>query len=194
MTARADTLPAGSLPARSILSREIFRPLSLNCESLVEGHLEALHGYAFAWCRQRDVAEDAVQRTFLKAFQKRHQLQDSQAVRGWLLAILHNELAMEWRSRQRLVALEEPEWAEVAGEAVEESPIDPALLGELPKALDRLSDSAREVLVLRYQQELSYEAIAELLGVALGTVQSRIHRAKAALKTHLSSLIPGGRP
>lgn len=103
---------------------------------------------------------------------------------------------MEWRARSRLIALEEPEWAELPGEVSAEtsldSEIDPSLLAELPGALERLSEGAQEVLRLRYQQELSYEQIANLLGVPIGTVQSRIHRAKLALRTHLSPL-SGGR-
>jgi RNA polymerase sigma-70 factor (ECF subfamily) len=164
----------------------------LTCEALVEAHLNAVHGYALALCRQKDVAEDAAQRTFLKAFQKLHTLQDPLAARAWLLAILRNELAMEWRGRSRLVALEEPEWAELPGEAPPEEAVDPALLAELPRAMDRLADGAKEILLLRYQQELSYDAIATLLEVPLGTVQSRIHRAKLALRTHLSP-VSGGR-
>jgi RNA polymerase sigma-70 factor (ECF subfamily) len=167
--------------------------VNLSPEALVEAHLDAVHGYALALCRQKDLAEDAVQRAFLKAFQKVHTLQDPLAARAWLLTILRNELAMEWRGRSRLVALEEPEWAELPGEAAEESDIDPALLAELPKALERLSESAREILLLRYQQELSYEQIAALLEVPLGTVQSRIHRAKLALRTQLAP-VGGGRP
>jgi RNA polymerase sigma-70 factor (ECF subfamily) len=190
--ARAETLTSGIFPARAILSAEESPRVELTCEALVEGHLDALHGYALALCRQKDVAEDAVQRAFLKAFQKRHQLQDPGAARAWMLTILRNELAMEWRSRGRLVALEEPEWAEMPGEEPEEPAIDAALLAELPKALERLSDGAREILLLRYQQELSYEDISALLGVPLGTVQSRIHRAKLALRTHLTP-VSGGR-
>jgi RNA polymerase sigma-70 factor (ECF subfamily) len=193
MEARAETLPNGMFPARAILAAEDCPRVTLSPEALVEGHLDMVHGYALALCRQKDLAEDAVQRAFLKAFQKLHTLQDPRAVRSWLITILRNELAMEWRGRSRLVALEEPEWAELPGEDAEEPEIDPGLLAELPKALERLSEGAREILLLRYQQELSYEEISALLGVPLGTVQSRIHRAKLALRTHLSP-VSGGRP
>lgn len=192
MEIRAEALPSGVLPARVILSTENTARVSMSRETLVEAHLDAVHSYALGLCRQKDVAEDGVQRAFLKAFQKLHTLQDPLAARAWLLTILRNELAMEWRSRSRLIALEEPDWAELPGETPIESEIDPALLEELPKALGRLSEGAQEVLHLRYQQELSYDQIADLLGVPFGTVQSRIHRAKLALRTHLSPL-SGGR-
>jgi RNA polymerase sigma-70 factor (ECF subfamily) len=65
--------------------------------------------------------------------------------------------------------------------------VDPSLLAALPGALDQLPDPAREILLLRFQQELSYDQISDLLGLPLGTVQSRLHRAKAALKVLLTS-------
>ncbi len=192
MEARVDAIASGVLSARAVLFAEDEPCVSPSCESLVEGHLDALHGYALSHCRHRDLAEDAVQRTFLKAFQKRGQLKEPSAARGWLLTILRNELAMEWRRRRRLVALEEPEWEELPGEEAEEPAMDPALLAMLPQALDRLSEDARDILLLRYQQEFSYEQISGLLGIPFGTVQSRLHRAKLALRTHLSPA-SGGR-
>jgi RNA polymerase sigma-70 factor (ECF subfamily) len=73
-------------------------------EGLVEGHLDALHAFALAWTRNGDLAAEVVQRTFLKAFEKLHQLRDPGAARGWLVAILRNEIALEYRGRMRLVA------------------------------------------------------------------------------------------
>jgi len=163
----------------------LFAQTAITCESLVEGHLDALHGYALALTRQRDVAEDAVQRAFLKAFERLHQLRDPGAARGWLLTILRNEINAEYRSRTRIVALEGGEWDELPDEAMEEPELDPALLAGLGPALAQLPEKAREVLLLRFQQELSYEAIMQMLGLPLGTVQSRLHRAKLALKTLL---------
>lgn len=179
-------------PARAMVVAEPRRSMALTHEALVEGHLDAVHGYALAWTRQRDVAEDAVQRTFLKAFERLHQLRDPGAVRGWLLAILRNEISAEFRSRARIVALEGGDWEELPGEGEEEPSLDPALLEGLPRALDQLADNAREILLLRYQQELSYEEIMQVLGLPLGTVQSRLHRAKLALKTLLEPQLKGG--
>ncbi len=186
MTTRAGALemPMGG-PARAMVESEFRRPMTLTCEALVEGHLDALHGFALAWTRQRDVAEDAVQRAFVKAFERLHQLRDPGAVRGWLLTILRNEITAEYRSRARIVALEGGEWDELPGEEAEEPALDPALLEGLPGALAQLPENAREILLLRYQQELSYDDIMQVLGLPLGTVQSRLHRAKLALKTLL---------
>ncbi len=186
MTTRVGALemPMGG-PARAMVESEFRRPMTLTCEALVEGHLDALHGFALAWTRQRDVAEDAVQRAFLKAFERLHQLRDPGAARGWLLTILRNEITAEFRSRARIVALEGGEWDELPGDEPEEPALDPALLEGLPGALAQLPENAREILLLRFQQELSYDDIMQVLGLPLGTVQSRLHRAKLALKTLL---------
>jgi RNA polymerase sigma-70 factor (ECF subfamily) len=64
-----------------------------SCETLVEDHLDALHGYARYRTRSADLAQELVQRAFLKAFENRHRLRNPAAARPWLLAILRNELA-----------------------------------------------------------------------------------------------------
>lgn len=159
--------------------------MNLTCESLVEGHLDAVHAYARSKLRQEDLAKELVQRTFLKAFQKRDQLRDPLATRGWLLSILRNEIAMEFRSTARFEVWDERDFEALPGPEDDEG-VDPSLLEALPDALARMTESARTLLLLRYQQELTYEQIADLLGLPLGTVQSRLHRAKATLKTTLN--------
>jgi len=153
----------------------------VTCESLVEGHLDAVHAYARMKLRQEDLAKEIVQRTFLKAFEKRGQLRDVLATRGWLLSILRNEIAMEFRASARFEIWDEQDFDELPGPEDEEG-VDPSLLKGLPDALARIPEAAQTLLLLRYQQELSYEQIAGILELPLGTVQSRIHRAKAALK------------
>ena len=157
----------------------------MTCESLVDGHLDAVHAYARSKLRQEDLAKEIVQRTFLKAFQKRSQLRDPLAARGWLLSILRNEIAMEFRSTARFEVWDEQDFEALPGPEDGEG-VDPSLLEALPDALARIPEAARTLLLLRYQQELSYEQIADLLDLPLGTVQSRLHRAKATLKTELN--------
>lgn len=158
--------------------------MPLTCEHLVEGHLDALHAYARMRLRDGDLARDLVQRTFLKAFQKLGQLRAPEAARVWLLAILRNEIAMEYRAHARFEAWDAEDFEELADPGTPEG-VDPGLLEALPEALARLSDGARSLLLLRFQQDLSYEQIAELLNLPLGTVQSRLHRAKASLRAQM---------
>jgi RNA polymerase sigma-70 factor (ECF subfamily) len=159
--------------------------LNLTCESLVEGHLDALYAYARVKVRQEDLAREVLQRTFLKAFENRGQLRDVLAARGWLLSILRNEIAMEFRANSKFEAWDDLAFENIPGPQDEEA-VDPTLLAALPQALARIPEAARSLLLLRYQQELSYEQIAEILDLPLGTVQSRLHRAKASLKAAMT--------
>lgn len=160
--------------------------MNVTCESLVEEHLDAVYGYARMKLRQEDLAKEMVQRTFLKAFEKRGQLRDILAARAWLLSILRNEIAMEFRASARFEVWDEGDFDAVPGPEDEEG-VDPSLLEALPGALSRLPEAARTLLLLRYQQELSYEQIAGIMELPLGTVQSRLHRAKASLKAALGT-------
>ncbi len=165
----------------------------LSCEDLVARHLDALHGLALAWTHDRDQAGELVQRTFLKAFEKVSQLRSAEAARSWLIAILRNERNTDLREQARLEAFEEEH---AAPPEEREEGLDPALLHALPSALDCLPAGHRDVLLLRYQQELSYEAIGESLGIPTGTVMSRLHRAKAQLRRLLLAVSAptGGAP
>jgi RNA polymerase sigma-70 factor (ECF subfamily) len=148
----------------------------------VEEHLDALHGLAAAWTRDPELSRELVQRTFLHAFEKLHQLRDAKAARGWLIAIFRNELAAERRARSRFEVWEREALEDVPGDDPGEAQLQAQDLERLPRVLEGLPDASRKILLLRYQQELSYDQIASLLGLPLGTVMSRLHRAKACLK------------
>lgn len=164
-----------------------------SAETLVEQHLDALYGMAKAWTRDPDLAQDLVHRCFLKAFERRSQLREPGSARAWLIAILRNEIAGEHRARGRFLDWDAEDFEALPHADESTEPWRPELLEALPAALDRLADGHRQVLLLRYQQELSYEAIAGILDVALGTVMSRLHRAKTALKVELADDEPGRR-
>jgi len=76
--------------------------LTWTCDTLVEGHLDAVHAYARVKLSQEDLAKGIVQRTFLKTFEKLGQLRDVLAARACLLPIFRNDIAMEFRSSARL--------------------------------------------------------------------------------------------
>lgn len=165
-------------------------------ETLVTEHLDALYGLARAWLRDEGLAEELTHRVFLKAFERRGQLRCPESARAWLIGILRNEIASEFRSRGRLVAWE-AEAFEALPDAQGDSDLHPEALEALPLALERLPEGSRSILLLRFQQELSYDEIARTLAVPLGTVMSRLHRAKQALKQQLSALagpFPEGTP
>lgn len=160
-------------------------PVSAEC--LVEDHLDALYGLARAWVRDSDLAQDLTHRTFLKAFEKRGQLREPGAARAWLISILRNEIASEFRTRGREMTWEREALDDLPAEPCEDGLDSDAILA-LPLALQRVPETSRHILLLRFQQELSYDEIAQALALPLGTVMSRLHRAKAAVRAQIMAL------
>jgi RNA polymerase sigma-70 factor (ECF subfamily) len=146
--------------------------------AIVDRHSRYLTGVAIALCGgNRTDAEDLVQETFVAALTSR--FRGESAERTWLLQILLRRSAMLRRSRKR------EQGQPVAGETErstrsEVSGTDAKL--DLAQMLEGLSPDQRQVIVLRELEGLSYEEMAAALHVPRGTVESRLHRARAALK------------
>lgn len=145
--------------------------------------------FSLAWAILRDdgEAEDAVQDACLTAWQQAGTLHDPARFEAWFGRILVNGCRDRLRRRQRqqvrAIALQ-AEWQGEAGGLDPASvlrPSDP----DLDRAFDRLDPDHRIVVLLRFWQDLSLEAIAERLGVPIGTVKSRLHYALRALRVDL---------
>lgn len=153
-------------------------------ERLVRAHHEAVFRLAYRLCGSVPDAEDLTQQVFLQAHAKVDQLRDLQRGRSWLFAILRNCFL---KSRQRPVPVPVAD----ADVRIEELP-DPAAAdsdidGEaLQAALNGLSEDFRLVLAMFYFEQLSYQEIAEALDLPLGTVMSRLARAKGHLRRRLA--------
>jgi RNA polymerase sigma-70 factor, ECF subfamily len=160
--------------------------------------LDALYGTALRLTRDADRAQDLVQDTYLKAFRARARFTEGTNLKAWLFAILHNT----WRNRQRDRARTridfDSEAVEAAAETVSdvrasavESPeallLRAGLDGELRAALDRLPAAFREAVWLRDVEELSYQEIAQVLEIPVGTVMSRISRGRRQLVQQLTA-------
>lgn len=150
---------------------------------LIVSHYESLYRAALVLAGGRHAdAEDLTQQTLLKAFQKREQLRQAQAARSWLLAIARNVFIKNLQKKSALpgldfeLNLEDPSGTEAAQT---DFPMDAA---ELPTLLSRLDDSQRLVLHMYYFEDLSYRQIADALEIKLGTVMSRLARAKQRLR------------
>lgn len=163
---------------------------ALDIRQLVRDHHADVYRYAFRLAGSQADAEDLVQQTFLAAQQKLHQLRDAAKVRSWLLAIVRNAYFKQRRRR-------DPEPAaslELEVDRIPDHTVPPAGAEAewidrqwLQAALDRLSDEHKEVLMMFYFEELSYKEIGERLGVATGTVMSRLARAKGRLRALLEA-------
>jgi len=151
--------------------------------SLVTEHYQALYRYGYRLSGSAADAEDLVQETFCKAQARISQLQHPGRAKAWLFTILRNVFLHRCRKKQveSLVSLD----------GVRE-PVEP-LPEELPEvepdqlqaALMELPEEFRTPLILFYFEDFSYRDIAEQMDVALGTVMSRLSRAKAFLRERL---------
>lgn len=140
-----------------------------------------LRRYARSLARNEADAEDLVQDALLRAYEKRGTFQTGQNLKVWLMSILHNLFVSQWRrgkvEASRLAhvqALAEPAAPPAQDHAVRLTQIREAFLG--------LSDEQRAALHLVAIDGLSYQEAADSLGVPLGTLMSRLGRARAALR------------
>jgi RNA polymerase sigma-70 factor (ECF subfamily) len=164
------------------------------CE-LSERHARRLFRLAVSLCGNAADAEDVLQETLAGAYQGLERFEGRSSVKTWLSRILVTQVA-RWRRGRRnkqSVSLEgissRPDFE---CPQAEQSPVDSAVSCrmDLQAALQRLSGDHREVIVLREVEGLSYEQISEVLRIPRGTVESRLHRARAELRQHLQAYLP----
>jgi RNA polymerase sigma-70 factor, ECF subfamily len=163
--------------------------------SLIE-HLDHLYGYAMVLTRNRADAEDLVQESYNRAVKAVRSLQTVTNMRAWLFTILRNVWLNQRRRRltsPEIVLIDADE--SVANLIVEPSKDPYALyVGKLDvarvrEAIQQLPGLFREVIVLREYEELSYHEIASVMQCPLGTVMSRLARARSKLRTLLASQV-----
>lgn len=149
---------------------------------LVEEFYALLYRFAVRLTGSAADADDLTQQTYLMAQTKLHQLKDVARAKAWLFTILKNLYLKDRRSAaaKRLQTLE-------AVPELGQTPTDDFLIDKdgLQKALNEIPDEFRLPLVLFYFQEFSYREIAEQLDVPIGTVMSRLARAKSHLRHKL---------
>jgi RNA polymerase sigma factor (sigma-70 family) len=154
---------------------------------IFDRHYVAVHRY-LARRAPRAQADDLASMTFVVAFEQRRSFRpQSTSARPWLLGIATNLLRERARVERRehgTLVLLGSERSVVAGCPVAEAS-DGVQAGQLAHALATLDSAQRDVLLLHAWEELSYEEIAQALAVPLGTVRSRLARARAHLRTRL---------
>ena len=160
-------------------------------ETAVLPYLNAAYTLARYLTRNEHDAEDVVQDACLRALKYFNSFrgEGGPSARAWLLAIVRNT-AYTWRRRHRADALvTEFDETEHSDAAADDHPEDVLLQSSaketLGRALDRLAPEFREVMVLRELEGLSYKEISEVAGVPVGTVMSRLSRARARLQAAL---------
>lgn len=157
--------------------------------------LDPLFATALRLTRNRSDAEDLVQDTFVKALRFSGQFTPGTNLKAWLYTILHNT----WRNRRRGAARDTVEIdsarvdeAAATGPEAADTPerilLRATLDADLQAALDALPEAFRQAVWLRDVEEFSYAEIAEMLGIPIGTVMSRISRGRRLLFEKLSAV------
>ncbi len=156
---------------------------------LVADHGTVLYRIAFRLLGDRHEAEDIVQETFRSAWKSRHFFRSGRTERAWLVAILRRRVADYWRRRPVAVVSTgvAPEVAQRGSDPHCEEYTD-----QMQRALKRLPHELREALLLVVVGELTHQEAADLLGVPLGTILSRVSRARKRLREQLLNLCERG--
>jgi len=169
---------------------------SLAFDELISAHQDRVFNTAFRLMGNYEEALDLTQEVFLNCFRKIENFKGDSALSTWLYRITVNTAKNRWKYQQsrglnRMTSMDAPMDADDE-ERVKQFPdsqptprkvaTDREAMAYFEKQLDHLNEEHREVLVLRYMEELSYEEIADILGLSLGTVKSRIHRARNELR------------
>jgi RNA polymerase sigma-70 factor (ECF subfamily) len=147
---------------------------------LLERQIPKLRRYARALTHSSDRADDLVQDTLIRAIAKAHLWEAGTDLRAWLFAIMHNQHVNTVRraSRQETIDIEEMSSSLIAAS----DPTASRQLRELERAIACLPAEQREVILLVGLEEMSYQEAAQVLGVPVGTVRSRLSRGRDALR------------
>ncbi|MCS7021693.1 MAG: RNA polymerase sigma factor [Gemmataceae bacterium] len=162
-------------------------------QQLVADYYEALYRFAYRLSGSDHDARDLVQETYRRAFEAIHQLRDARAARSWLIKILLNVYRQQYRQEAGLrycppesLTDQQDTRGEPQDTAFDGMPstIDPQ---RLQQAILELDEMFRLPLLLFYMEDYSYRDIAEQLSIPLGTVMSRLSRAKEHLRRRLQA-------
>ena len=155
-------------------------------------HLDTVYRVALRLSGDPARADDLTQETMLKAFRAWHTYREGTNARAWLLTILRNQFINEYRRakhRGRTVDVMDVERHTVFRDLQDEDPegtfFDQIVDERVLEAIDALPDEFREAVVLSDLEGLTYAEVAEVMGVPVGTVKSRLYRGRQALQKQL---------
>lgn len=144
---------------------------------------ERLYRMALAWCGDPALADDLVQDTLARALEKQAQLQDEDKLGGWLYRILHNCWMEYLRTHKPGIDIDEMEL--VCDDCPEKQVSEYQMIEQVHAAVEALPVTQRQVMTLIDLEECSYEQVAAILDIPIGTVMSRLSRARGQMKKRL---------
>jgi RNA polymerase sigma-70 factor, ECF subfamily len=163
------------------------------CDTTLSCYLDSLYRYAIVLTRNSTTASDLVQETYVRAFAAKERLWAESNIKAWLFTILRNIRLNDLRRHRTAPATVELDTDERTFEMAVEKSQNPHELYvaklerlQVREAIRRLPENFREIIILREYEEMSYEDIANVLGCPVGTVMSRLARARSKLKALLS--------
>lgn len=172
-------------------SKEIF-------EKEFMPHMDAMYNFALKLTTDEDDAQDLVQDTCVKAFRFIGSFEPGTYAKAWLFRILKNNFINDYRKKSRGPSKVEFEWVEqsISGEDEFAEPayfadlqaetVQDMMGDEITAAIQSLPVDFRMIIILCDLEEFSYEEMAKILHIPIGTVRSRLHRARALLKEKLA--------
>lgn len=174
----------------NLTESELERKQSFKNETVP--HRNALYNYALKIVRNADDAQDLLQDTYYKAYKNYHQFKNGTNSRAWMFMILKNTFINNYRkSKREPVKLDYDEiediYENIKSDQSKDNNFDLDFYNnlfddELTEAIDQLPTKMREVFLLCDLEDYSYEETAELVGCPVGTVRSRLHRARNMLR------------
>jgi len=154
---------------------------------LVADHGPAMYRLAYRLVGDRHEAEDLVQEAFRSAWKSRNLFRPDGGSRAWLSSILRRRAADHWRSPRPPAVVADNQRLEI--ETPGDDPCRDELTDEMQRALDQLPPELKETLLLVVVAELTHQEASDMLGVPLGTVLSRVSRARNRLREYLTSTV-----
>lgn len=164
---------------------EIFTQ-SRQYQQQLDARWHRLYRLVYSWCHDPHLASDLSQEAIVKALKNRHQLKDENSLDAWLFTILNNCWKDHWRKNREMVDIET---IEIPIEDNQTSSFDQQeLVNGVRRAIAQLPVNQRQIISLIDIEEMSYKEVANILDIPIGTVMSRLCRARNALKTILQDI------
>ena len=176
----------GGVPIKRDVGSAVSHDQRFEAEALP--HFKALYGTAYRMTRSAHDAEDLVQETYLRAYRAFNSFRPGTNIRAWLFTILHRARTDAYRRSTR-----SPHTTELRDDGPAVAPQQDALATgqeDVQRALVALPEAFRTAVLLRDVEEFSYQEIAQIIDVPIGTVMSRIHRGRALLRQALGGKRP----
>jgi len=150
-------------------------------------HVPRLRRYARALLGDRYAADDLVQDTLERAWNKFHLWRPGSDLRAWLFAIMHNVFVNQVRGKRNEIERTMEELPVVAVRATQSDSLE---IADVERSLRELPDEQREVLLLVAIEEMTYDEVSRALGIPIGTVMSRLSRARERMRRLIAGVQP----